>query len=45
MATETKDQIARKTLLLYFNSVLRDCGLLTPQEYRAMKIKIEQATK
>ena len=43
--SETKAQITRKALLLYFNSVLRGRGLLTEQEYRAMKLKIEQATK
>ena len=45
MTKETKEQLVRKTWLRYFNRVLQDRGLLTPQEYRAMKLKIEQMRK
>lgn len=41
MAKETKEQVARKIWLLYFNTLLLERGLLTPKEYRAMKLKIE----
>ena len=45
MAKETKEQAVRKAWLLYFNTVLRDRGLLTPQEYRALKLKIDKGQK
>ena len=45
MEKETKEQLARKAWLHYFNAVLRDRGLLTQQEYRAMKLKIETGQK
>ena len=41
MAKETKEQLMRKAWLRYFNSVLRDQGLITPKEYHAIKLKIE----
>ena len=41
MEKETKEQVARKIWLLYFNALLLERGLLTPKEYRAMKLKIE----
>lgn len=41
MAKETREQIARKAWLHYFNTILRERGLLMPQEYRAMSYEWE----
>lgn len=41
MTKETKEQVARKIWLLYFNALLLERGFLTPKEYRTMKLKIE----
>ena len=41
----TKEQLQRQAWLLYFNRVLYERGLITEQEYRRMKVRIEAQSR
>ena len=45
MSASTREAMARQLWLSYFNRVLRDQGIITPEAYRKMTYRIYEHTR